>query len=122
MPERPTSASESALWRKVAKHAATTGRGLIERVLMLVNTLKDPDTPLWARGTILSALGYFLSPLDIIPDFIPVVGYADDTLALIAAVAAVAIHIKKEHREDAKLKLERWFGKPDSTPPPPRDP
>lgn len=67
---------------------------------------KDEDTPIWAKTTIMGALGYFISPLDAIPDITPFVGYSDDLGIL---VAAVATHIKDEHVEKAKETLKKWF-------------
>jgi uncharacterized membrane protein YkvA (DUF1232 family) len=83
---------------------------------MLYYSLQDSDTPLWAKGIIVAALGYLIFPADAIPDFLPAVGYADDTGALVAAVGAVAFHIKPEHRKSAKAKIREWFAD-DSTEP-----
>jgi uncharacterized membrane protein YkvA (DUF1232 family) len=69
----------------------------------------DPDTPRWAKATIYGALGYFISPLDGIPDLLPVVGYSDDLGILLAAVAAVAAYIKDEHTVKAQATLSQWL-------------
>ncbi len=102
--------SEKGFWEKVGKYAYTAGKDLIELALKLYYSAQDPQTPAWARATIVSALGYFIFPLDAIPDITPVVGYADDFGALAAAFGTVAAHIKKEHAEAAKTKLKQWFG------------
>lgn len=47
---------------------------------------RDPDVPLWLRAVVPALVLYLALPLDIIPDFIPVLGYLDDVLLL--AVAA----------------------------------
>lgn len=44
--------------------------------------LKDPDTPVVAKVLAAITVGYALSPIDFIPDFIPVLGYLDDVLIL----------------------------------------
>ena len=62
-------------------------------------TLQKPATPVWAKTMIIGALGYFISPIDLIPDFIPIAGYTDDLTALVAAIVAVAMYID----EDVKL-------------------
>ncbi|WP_211605080.1 YkvA family protein [Vreelandella arcis] len=49
---------------------------------------------MWAKTTIYGALGYFISPVDAIPDLAPIVGYADDIGVLAGALAMVAAHIK----------------------------
>lgn len=102
--------SEDSLGKKLAGYAAIAGKEVVEKVLVLYETLKDRDTPTWARGVIIAALGYFISPVDAIPDLIPFAGYADDLGALAAAVGTVAAHIKKKHVTAAKATLVRWFG------------
>lgn len=49
--------------------------------------LKDPDTPVVAKVLAALTVGYALSPIDLIPDFIPVLGYLDDILIMPAMVA-----------------------------------
>jgi uncharacterized membrane protein YkvA (DUF1232 family) len=54
-------------------------------------------------------LGYFILPLDVIPDLMPAIGYSDDLGVLAAAVVAVASSIKPEHTEKAKKVLAEWL-------------
>jgi uncharacterized membrane protein YkvA (DUF1232 family) len=72
--------------------------------------LQDADTPAWAKAVIIGALGYFISPIDLIPDVTPVVGFVDDLGVLVGAAATVALHIKDEHTIRAQEKLKKWFG------------
>ena len=51
------------------------------------------------KVTIVSALGYFILPLDAIPDLTPGVGYADDLGALCIALTLAHAHIKDEHKQ-----------------------
>ncbi len=83
---------------------------MIEKALVLYYCLRDEDTPAWAKTVIIGSLGYFIVPLDLIPDFTPGVGYADDLGALASALAAVAAHVKDEHHEMAAAKVAKWFG------------
>ncbi|GMV82494.1 MAG: hypothetical protein AMXMBFR7_36780 [Planctomycetota bacterium] len=101
--------SEPAFWETVTDYALKAGRQVIEYAVILYYSLMDPDTPVWARTVILSALGYFIFPVDAVPDVVPVIGFSDDLLVLAAALVVVAIHIKPEHREKAQLKLKEWF-------------
>jgi uncharacterized membrane protein YkvA (DUF1232 family) len=99
-----------SLWRKLAEYAATIGRPLVEQILAMYFCSQDPDTPRWARGVIAGALAYFILPLDAIADFVPGVGLADDAGAIAAALGMVLVHIKPEHREQARARTDEWFG------------
>jgi uncharacterized membrane protein YkvA (DUF1232 family) len=66
---------------------------------------RDPATPRRVRLTLLAALGYFVLPIDAIPDIMPLIGFTDDAAVIAAAIAAVAGSITIEHRERAKQAL-----------------
>jgi uncharacterized membrane protein YkvA (DUF1232 family) len=61
----------------------------------------DPVTPFRVRATLFGALAYFVMPFDVIPDFLVFAGFTDDASILLAAVTAVAVHIRPEHRQKA---------------------
>lgn len=102
--------SDDRFWRKIRNHAKSAGRKVLEQALKMYYSAIDPGTPLWAKTTIYGALGYFISPIDAIPDLLPVVGYSDDIGVLIAAATAVAVYIKDEHVQRARATLAQWFG------------
>lgn len=66
---------------------------------------RDPATPRRVRLTLLAALGYFVLPVDALPDIMPLLGFTDDAAVIAAAIAAVAGSIRPEHRERAKQAL-----------------
>lgn len=101
--------SEDGFWEKIKVYAKVAGEGVLEPALKMYYAALDADTPAWAKATIIASLGYFISPVDAIPDIVPVVGYADDLGVLVAAVAATAAHIKDEHVKKAKETLAKWF-------------
>jgi uncharacterized membrane protein YkvA (DUF1232 family) len=72
---------------------------------------RDPRTPWYAKALALCVAGYALSPLDLIPDFIPVIGYLDDLilvpLGLAAVVAMIPPDVLAEHRGAAARAAER---------------
>ena len=68
---------------------------------------RDPATPRRVRLTLLAALGYFVLPIDAIPDILPFIGFTDDAAVLAAALAAVAGSITAEHREQAKAMMAK---------------
>lgn len=100
---------DNKLWDKIYSIIGKTGKKLIEAALLLFFAVKDKDTPAWARTVVFGALGYFIFPFDALPDFVPVIGYSDDMGALITALAAVAAHIKEEHKKQAKELTAKIF-------------
>ncbi len=80
--------------------------------------LSDKRTPFWAKALAVLTVGYALSPIDLVPDFIPVLGYLDD-LIILPALAAAAIKlvpadVMAECRERSKGmwengKPKRWY-------------
>ena len=108
--EYSSSYSESSFWQKLSKYAKAAGYELVEKALWLYYAAQDPDTPLKAKAIIYSALGYFILPLDVVPDIAPVIGYSDDLAVLAAALATIAIHINANVKAQADQKLLNWFG------------
>ena len=82
---------------------------MVTQALILFYVFKDPDTPAKPKLVIAGALGYFIFPIDVIPDFIPAMGLTDDLSVLLFAIKQVRDHIKPEHREMAEAKLGDWF-------------
>ena len=65
----------------------------------------DRNTPHHVRVILLGALAYFVMPIDVVPDLLPLFGFADDAAVLAAALKAVSDAIRPEHREAARRKL-----------------
>ena len=76
--------------------------------------LKDKETPIVAKILAAITVAYALSPIDLIPDFIPVLGYLDDLLILPALAALTITLIPKEKLEKYRQKAEGLWenGKP----------
>ncbi len=66
----------------------------------------DPKTPTRVRMTLMGALAYFILPIDVIPDFIPFLGFTDDAAVLALAIKIVGDQITEEHRQKARATLE----------------
>lgn len=105
------------LWRTLRNVAAGAGRKVLLAALILFYCLKDKDTPTWAKGVIVGALGYLILPADLIPDILPGAGYGDDWGALVAALGTVAAYIKDEHKARAGEQVDRLLGKGNPAPP-----
>jgi uncharacterized membrane protein YkvA (DUF1232 family) len=107
--------SDKDFWKKLQQFSIQAGKEVVEKALILYFAAQRPETPLWAKTTIYSALAYLILPTDAIPDFIPLVGYADDLSTLIAAATAIAMSITPEVKKAAKQKVHEWFGDNDAT-------
>ena len=101
--------NRNRLLEKLKKNALRGGKKLIYVVLLLYYTLQKENVPVKAKAIIIGALGYFITPFDFIPDFLPIAGYTDDFGALMMAVATVSMYIDDAVKEKAKNKLSLWF-------------
>ncbi|MBQ7554686.1 MAG: DUF1232 domain-containing protein [Bacteroidaceae bacterium] len=102
--------SESKFWEKLGSYAKKAGVKAVYAALLGYFVLKSPDVPVEDKAKVYGALGYFILPLDLLPDMIPVVGYADDLSALVYALHAVWKNVTPEIELQAKDKLREWFG------------
>ena len=91
--------SEEGFWRKIRK----VGKRIpfARDVLAMFFCLVNPATPPWAKALIVAALGYFIFPLDAIPDILFPVGYTDDAAVVAAVLVAVRLVIKEEQWKKA---------------------
>lgn len=105
-----------AVLGKLARHAQRLQ--LATRLLALWKLVRHPDTPRAPKWIALLVLAYALSPIDLIPDFIPVLGQLDDLL-LVPLGIALAVRLTPAHLWQARLaeaeasadKLPRvWWG------------
>ena len=83
-------------------------------LLILYNTLQRKDIPPKEKSIIIGALGYFILPLDALPDITPIVGYSDDIFALGMAILKVMPYIDDEMKEKSKEQIKKWFKIPES--------
>ena len=76
---------------------------------------KDPRVPWYAKILIVIIVGYFVNPIELIPDFIPFIGYLDDLVILLIGIYLLRKMIPKdimsECRDKARTKLNNGMGK-----------
>jgi len=102
--------SDKKLWGKLGKVAKNLGARAVYLVLLLFYVTQDPNVPKKDKAMIYGALGYFILPLDLIPDAIPVVGYSDDLAALMAVLKLTWNNISQDTIDKARFRVKKWFG------------
>ena len=101
--------SQSEFAEKIARIAKRAGAQLVYAALILYYTLQSDKVSKADKAIIIGALGYMISPLDVIPDAIPIAGLTDDLAVLLYVLKKVWTGIDPEIVEQAKSKLSRWF-------------
>src|SRR4051794_6302514 len=89
-------------------------RGLKRQIFILYNAYKDPRTPWYAKFFAACVVAYAFSPIDLIPDFIPILGYLDDVILLPMGILFALKMIPKNVLSDCEAKAEEMMknGKP----------
>jgi uncharacterized membrane protein YkvA (DUF1232 family) len=77
---------------------------MTEKILLLYSAMRDKRTPWYAKALLIFILAYIVSPIDIIPDFIPVLGLLDEVILVPIALAIVFKLIPESIERDVSLK------------------
>ena len=101
--------SQSEFVEKISRIAKRAGAKLVYAALILYYTLGSDKIPVKDKAIIIGALGYLISPLDVIPDAIPIAGLGDDMAVLIYVLQKVWGYVSDEIKEKARAKLNSWF-------------
>ena len=94
---------------KIARIAKGAGAKLVYAALILYYTLQSPKVSATNKAMIIGALGYLISPLDVVPDAIPIAGLADDLGVLIFVLKKVWTDVDPDIQVKAKKLLSKWF-------------
>jgi uncharacterized membrane protein YkvA (DUF1232 family) len=87
-------------------------RQLKQHTLTVYYAARDPRTPFYVRVLALLVAAYALSPIDLIPDFIPVIGYLDDLLIVPLGLALVVRLTPPEVLDAARARAEQTASRP----------
>jgi len=91
--------------------ARSWARAIKEDAHAIYLAARDPRTPWFAKAIALAVAAYALSPIDLIPDFVPVLGYLDDLvivpLGIVIAVRLIPAEVLTEHRAAARIAAAR---------------
>jgi uncharacterized membrane protein YkvA (DUF1232 family) len=94
---------------KIQRIAKRAGSKLVYGSLLLYYTMQSDKVSRKDKAIIIGALGYLISPLDVMPDAIPIVGLADDMAVLVYVLKKVWSLVSDEARQKAKDKMHLWF-------------
>lgn len=101
--------SESSFWDKIKSVAVKAGYELINKALQLYYAMQSPSMPAKDKAIVIAVLGYFILPVDVVPDFIPALGFADDLAALAWALKTISSNITPEVQEKAQQRCDNLF-------------
>jgi uncharacterized membrane protein YkvA (DUF1232 family) len=102
--------SENRLLKKLQSYFREAGLKTVYSALLLFYAYTRKETPVYAKNIILGVLGYFIAPIDALPDLTPIIGYTDDLGVLSFGLVTIACYINDEVRIKARKKLRDWFG------------
>ena len=94
---------------KVARVAKRAGAKLVYAALILYYTLQSDKVSTTDKALIVGALGYMISPLDAVPDAIPIIGLNDDLTVLVFVLKKVWGNVEDEIKDKARQRLTKWF-------------
>ncbi|MBR1503912.1 MAG: DUF1232 domain-containing protein [Prevotella sp.] len=101
--------SQSDFVEKISRIAKRAGAKLVYAALILYYTLQSDKVSKTDKAIIIGALGYMISPLDVIPDAIPIAGLTDDLAVLLYVLKKVWTDIDPAIIDQAKKRLSKWF-------------
>lgn len=107
--------SEKKLFEKISKVARKAGMKAVYATLILYYALTDNNVAMKDKAIVIGALGYFICPVDFIPDLLGPMGYTDDFTTMILAVQSIWATITPSVTAKASARLEAWFGKVEDT-------
>ncbi|WP_276892961.1 YkvA family protein [Hallella bergensis] len=94
---------------KISRIAKRAGAKFVYAALILFYTLESEKVSVKDKAIIIGALGYLISPLDVVPDAIPIAGLGDDLAVLIYVLHKVWGEVSEEVKAKAHNKLSKWF-------------
>ena len=101
--------SANGFVEKISRIAKRAGAKLVYVALVLYYTLQSDKVSVKDKAVIIGALGYLISPLDLIPDAFPIAGLSDDLTVLLFVLKKVWGDVSEDVKEKAKAKLSQWF-------------
>ena len=101
--------SQKNFIEKIQRVAKRAGVKLVYVALILYYLIESNKVSVKDKAIIIGALGYLISPIDVVPDAIPIAGLADDLAVLLYALGKVWSQVDDNLKGKAKQKLSKWF-------------
>ena len=93
----------------IIKILIKAGRTIAKPALEVFEMALDPYTPTQVRVSLMAAMAYLIMPFDLFPDFMPVLGFSDDFVALTAVLTIWSKYMTPTIRIRAEKKLNKLF-------------
>ncbi|GAD06366.1 YkvA family protein [Porphyromonas crevioricanis] len=101
---------ENRFLSKLCKVARLIGRVAVEQFFVLYYLLKEGSLSIKDKVILIAALGYFISPIDLIPDFLlPIIGFSDDLAVVGIVLQLLRRHITPEIKSLAASRTKMLF-------------
>ena len=101
--------SKTGFVEKISRIAKRAGAKMVYAALVLYYTLQSDKVSVKDKAIIIGALGYLISPLDVVPDAIPIVGLGDDLAVLVYVLQKVWGDVNEDIKVKARERLSKWF-------------
>ena len=101
--------TQQVFFYKIQRIANRAGAKMVYVALLLYYLMQSDKVSLKDKAIIIGALGYLISPLDAVPDAIPIAGLSDDLGVLLYALSKVWSSVDDDMKKQAHEKLSKWF-------------
>lgn len=102
--------SEDGFWKKLRHIAIQVGAKLLYPALQLYYLMQSKEVPVKTKALVIGALGYLILPADLVPDFIPALGFTDDLTAIMIALRSACKYITPEIKSQARKQTDKLLG------------
>ena len=106
--------------RLQGKHVLSTLKNWARRIkrdgVMLWFACRDPRTPWWLKALAMLVVAYALSPIALVPDFIPVLGFVDDVILLPGLIWLIVRFLPPDIACDGRVQAEAWMAERQAKP------
>ncbi|MDO4179347.1 MAG: DUF1232 domain-containing protein [Phascolarctobacterium sp.] len=102
--------SDDKFKAKTSTNAKSIGRELLIKAFELYYLIKSDKVPVTVKALAVAGLGYLISPIDLVPDIIPVLGYGDDAAVIASILVMMAEHIDQEIIDQATKAVDDILG------------